>query len=581
MKQYYKLTVVIMLTVIATMAFNLVFAQPPNLGSTQQLTPYELSPTTHATDKSGSGAVTNPGDAYDADWFGTYATIPLTGNVLFPPPGDISVRYLELSGFTPPTPKGFTPEWVDIKIRYTCPTTTDDQYRILYRVLPEFPPTWYILQDWVSGSAAAVSMGTDVIAQDFHDIAEPNDGIWDWTDVGNLVVRIETQMVGSNDAKSISLYEVWAGVYPAPKPPTASTAISIQPNVTMDAQVGKPFFVDVYAVGLTPPPGLQVYTINMEYDTTVLTATEIYSYYPFRTVVSSGFDDPTGTISVSYITSYTDTIGYLGDDTALTRIYFVGDSGGTCHLNITLGELKQVGEDPYYPPTYDGWISVDRVMSAIGSGPIEIDLSDPVCTMWHELHPNYCHEWHLTSWEDTQEPAEPGYEELSECDQIDMTDEAGWKWWFHVDEITITVHWDYKEPNAADGTPTGEPGAGEPAPLPEWGIPAWDPDLPPTATALHEIYPTYCRGIYINNWVDNDDSNTLTPSDQMEIMYTDDYSTWWVHITGISTDMWVSEKPIPPEPPEAEFPIGVGLMIAIAPVIPIIYLWRSRKKVVA
>jgi len=113
--------------------------------------------------------------------------------------------------------------------------------------------------------------------------------------------------------------------------------------------------------------------------------------------------------------------------------------------------------------------------------------------------------------------------------------------------------------------------------LPEFAIPPWDPEAAPVGTGLHQIYPTFSRMIYISAWTDTDGSGTLTVSDQMTIMYMDDYSTYEVHVTGISTDIHISQKPIPPVPPPiTEFPLGIEMLMMLAPLIPIVYLWRRK-----
>ncbi|UCE16772.1 MAG: hypothetical protein JSV12_04000, partial [Candidatus Bathyarchaeota archaeon] len=61
--------------------------------------------------------------------------------------------------------------------------------------------------------------------------------------------------------------------------------------------------------------------------------------------------------------------------------------------------------------------------------------TNPIGTEWHELYPDFCVSWDLTSWNDTGWP----YTEFSPNDQIDMTDEDGNVTWYHVDRITITI----------------------------------------------------------------------------------------------------------------------------------------------
>jgi hypothetical protein len=57
-------------------------------------------------------------------------------------------------------------------------------------------------------------------------------------------------------------------------------------------------------------------------------------------------------------------------------------------------------------------------------------------------------------------------------------------------------------------------------------------------------------------------------------------TTYWAHLDAVSTDIIVCEKPIGPFPPdEPEFPLGIGLLLLVAPIVPLTYLWRLRKKV--
>jgi len=57
--------------------------------------------------------------------------------------------------------------------------------------------------------------------------------------------------------------------------------------------------------------------------------------------------------------------------------------------------------------------------------------------------------------------------------------------------------------------------------------------------------------------------------------------TFWAHLDNVSTNIIVCQKPIPPEytGPWPEFPLGITLLLLIAPIIPLTYLWRLRKKV--
>ncbi len=221
----------------------------------------------------------------------------------------------------------------------------------------------------------------------------------------------------------------------------------------------------------------------------------------------------------------------------------------------------------------DGWYGTPgpSYMSAIGSGPTQIDLSDPLGTQWHELYPNYSHDWTLIEWNDTGSVIG----ELDTSDQIGLLNATGWMHFFHVDAITITIHWTWKE---YEGGPLTEfNGSAEPPEIHYLDYPMGDP----IGTYWHEIYPEYSRWLNITSWEDTDGHGTFNVSDQFDFEYLDDPGTvHWAHLDYVSTDIILSKKPIDPVwRGIPEFPLGLGLMIAIAPAIPIVYLWRTRKKV--
>lgn len=203
-------------------------------------------------------------------------------------------------------------------------------------------------------------------------------------------------------------------------------------------------------------------------------------------------------------------------------------------------------------------------MSYMGS---LLPSGDPTTTHWHELYPTYSQEWDLTSWEDN------GDGDLTASDQIDMTQtvgtEPGWIYWFHVDTVTVTIHFTFKDPD------TGE-GAAEPPELTEPPEP-WDRS--PIGSSWHMVYPDYSREFIITSWEDNGDQ-VLGPSDQFDFVYLDDPDVveHWAHLDEVTTDIFLTFKW--KEEPVLEFPLGIGLMMALAPAIPVVYLWRLRKKVV-
>jgi hypothetical protein len=191
--------------------------------------------------------------------------------------------------------------------------------------------------------------------------------------------------------------------------------------------------------------------------------------------------------------------------------------------------------------------------------PTIIDLTSPIGTQWHELWPHYSNRLTLTSWTDNLDGM------LSASDQIDMTNATG-TYWFHVDAVTTTIHFTFKAPDS------GEVKAETEVPL--------DPSTPitdPIGTRWHMIYPTYSRLFTINSWTDNGGPGVFDASDQFDFEFDDSPGVPHnAHLDAISTDIIVSLKEVPP-PPVPEFPLGLGILMALAPMIPIVYIWRLRK----
>lgn len=223
--------------------------------------------------------------------------------------------------------------------------------------------------------------------------------------------------------------------------------------------------------------------------------------------------------------------------------------------------------------TPDGaWHSVDVVIDGFYGAPPSYmsetsgtydPTQDPVGTMWHELYPNYSHMWDLTKWTDN------GDGHLSASDQIEMVNETGWTYPFHVDAVTTTIHWTFKP----DGiNPTGDLRDAEP------NEPHLIDDVmrDPVGSYWHQIYPEYSRWFKITSWEDNGDG-VFSISDQFDFIYEDDSTTYWAHLDAVTTDMLLSQKGPPEPPPVPEFPIGLAFEILFIPVI-IYTLWRNKQR---
>ncbi len=569
----------ILITLALTIATTLAYAQPVPIGSTVQPAPFDSNPGGFTDDNTGavSDALMRDGSLL------TSGVITLGKDPGFPNP-PVTTASFELHTFTTPVSPQFAPGWVEIKIKYETPGTSNDKYKIEYSTDGTI---WADLQLEVTGAASAFT----VAIRPWSQLAEPTDGLWTWSDVAGLRVRVFcTKDTGpfpapAWDNRQMVIYEVWATVYPLPLPPTSSTTVSVLPIGIMGVTPYDPLFAPTGPGGycfaevyVNEVADMFNYEFWIKFDTTVLTPVSVFVYYPWTSKSVETLDDANGDIRISYSMPPPVPIGsgFTGNS-PIFRVYFAvdvygggggqyGGLGGTTDLWFRrpypfsfLGDTTGVEIPATY---YDGWFGGPHVMSYQGS---LYPGGDPTGTSWHELYPDYSKMWQVTDWEDNPEGTPDGT--LSVSDQIAMTNATGWTFFFHVDVVTTTIHWVFK-PGLSD------PGAAEPY------MPVEDPIPNPISTYWHQIYPDYCRWFVINSWTDTDESGTFTPSDQFDFEYLDEPGvTYDAHLEDVTTDIIVSQKPRDPEGPIAEFPLGLGMIMMIAPLIPIVYLLRIRKKV--
>jgi len=106
----------------------------------------------------------------------------------------------------------------------------------------------------------------------------------------------------------------------------------------------------------------------------------------------------------------------------------------------------------------------------------------PISTQWHEVNPDYCRQWHILDWTDTNENLMLDY-----CDLILMIDkETGWTEWFHVESLSTDM-WLTKKPPPP------------PEDLELYPRYVWYPE-DPTFTQWHELHPSKSNFYQIMSW---------------------------------------------------------------------------------
>jgi hypothetical protein len=147
-------------------------------------------------------------------------------------------------------------------------------------------------------------------------------------------------------------------------------------------------------------------------------------------------------------------------------------------------------------------------------------MGSPIETYWHELYPNYCQEWLITSWIDN------GDEKLSVCDTLDINNNPDTL--YHVDWVGPTI--------VVEHLPT------EPQIYLDY-VGFDNPDNAPmnnvVGTYWHEVYPVFCPYWYVVEWIDNG-SGYLDSCDYLVIQHMDDGSFDTYHVIDVQTDMVIN-----------------------------------------
>jgi hypothetical protein len=550
--KHFKYSILTILALAVTI--GVVFAQPVPIGMDRQPNPFESNPDTQSA--TNMGAPTAPAAMWDGD-LASYNEFSLGAG--FGTSGNLVV-----DGFDVPA-NPFSIGWVDLKVRYQVELAlTDDTYRLEYTT---DGVNWNIL---VPDTSDAFTVGTNPPPTVPFAQIMPTDGsgVWTWAKLGSLRVRVYATRGGFGwDLKKMRINEVFATVYPFPLPKTSSPTISIQPKDITSGPCGMYtpnfVFVDVYVMDMNLMLG---YEIVVGFDPGVLKAIQALTYYPFKSeVFTPVLDNMAGYVSMAYYTFGGDSVGFSGNG-PVARIYFqvaepgVPPTSDQSLIEFNVVKISDTLGGRIEPAIYSGTFWVAKYLSATDASlvPLQIDLANPVGTHWHEIYPTYSQEFDIVGWDDNGDGI------LSACDTIDLGTGID----YHVDQVTTTIWFTIKA-----GDPYGWDGM-EMAVEPE--EPASELPGSPIGTMWHQIFPPdlYSLTFEITSW-DDDGSGVFDPSDQFdfEYPYFDPGMPHWAHLDAVSTDIIVS-----PPPQVPEFPLGLGMIMLLAPVIPLAYLWRLRKK---
>ncbi len=184
-----------------------------------------------------------------------------------------------------------------------------------------------------------------------------------------------------------------------------------------------------------------------------------------------------------------------------------------------------------------------------------INSGNPLDTQWHELYPQYCRRYRLSSWEDNGDGV------LSPCDQIDLTLKPdGPKKWYHVDEVTVTIKVTKKPELVESMYIEFEDGY----------LLMYTALNDPVCTYWHEAWPDWCGRYHLSGWLDNGDG-VLSFSDQITLRDRATGEETEYHVDEVATDIILTLKKSVPV-----FPNRYALIAALVGASGLAYLIRRQ-----
>ncbi len=277
---------------------------------------------------------------------------------------------------------------VDFKMKYnTTINTKGGTYEIYYKVGASSKVTL------VAPTNDVHNVTTSPYCDTWYSKAEPNDGVWSWTDISNIEFTVESPFT-RRETGTFNLYEAWVTVH------YRVATLYVDPTTQT---VGAPFTVDI---NITNVEDLYSWEFNVTYDTSKLTATAVTegpflksAVPPGNTTFGNMISDANGWV-YAYCTIIGDQAGVTGSGDLATISFSIDATGTSIPIDFNnktkIIEYDFVSKNNYtflsdktlclYPPYYvidvDGSVTTTAVPEFPLGGAIEIALAAAVIFVW-------------------------------------------------------------------------------------------------------------------------------------------------------------------------------------------------------
>lgn len=349
------------LLLLSTILITLMFILPKPAQASPAMATVNARPTANVV--TGGLSVSTPTAAYDSN-NSTSADFRYD-------PGTAGT--FEVKTFTNPSSNPIA--IVDFKMNYLADAGgSGEQYRIVYYVNTTGP---VVLVAWTN---LAHALGTDV----WSNQREPNDGVWDWTDITNIRIIVETGTGGGRSA-DFEEHEAWVTVTTYQK-----GTMSVSPASLTDPS--SPFTVNINIAGVDD---LYAWEFKLYYNSTILSNSSVTEGTFLSSTGSTFFRvvNNTDTYNATHgrfwvtCTLLGDVSGVSGSGTLATITFTVDGPAGTTPLDLQ--DTKLVGYEftrkqllYMIHDTTDGSVTISAVPEFPFGAALEIGLVGVIVYIW-------------------------------------------------------------------------------------------------------------------------------------------------------------------------------------------------------